>query len=429
MANNLTSNTTDKIARVFLEEFQKQRVLTKTVNTQLLTGMFNPASGERVRFKRPHQYNSVETTGGDISAVTKNDIISGTAEGRVQDYITVPLTWTNREEVLELDQLAEILRPAAEELATRFETNMCDFMIKNSGLTVGLPGTPVDAWKDVVGANSLMSGIGVPMSGKKYYVMNPFTQASLAEAQSGLTAADQLVRTAWENAQISTPFAGLRGLSSNSMSTYTAGATADRDGVLGATPDGTYVTAKDSMVQTLILGGLTISTVGAVKPGDVIEFTGTGALARSQIHRKTRKTVFDELGAPVKWRCTVLTGGDTDGSGDVTVTVASAAINETDGQYNNVSVALTSGDLFTILGTENVEYQPNLFYHEDAFGVATVALDKLAATDTTATTSDGISIRVTKYSDGDKNIQKIRFDLLPAFAAFNQSFAGKGFGK
>ena len=152
-------------------------------------------------------------------------------------------------------------------------------------------------------------------------------------------------------------------------------------------------------------------------------------MARSQIHRKTRKTVFNELGAPVKWRCTVLTGGDTDGSGDVTVTVASAAINETDGQYNNVSVALTSGDLFTILGTENVEYQPNLFYHEDAFGVATIALDKLAATDTTAETSDGISIRVTKYSDGDKNIQKIRFDLLPAFAAFNQSFAGKGFGK
>jgi hypothetical protein len=49
-------------------------------------------------------------------------------------------------------------------------------------------------------------------------------------------------------------------------------------------------------------------------------------------------------------------------------------------------------------------------------------------TDTIATTEDGMSIRITKYSDGDANTQKIRFDLLPAYATFNPFFAGQGFG-
>ena len=38
MANNLNSNVTRKVARVFLDAFEASRVLTKTVNTQLLSG-------------------------------------------------------------------------------------------------------------------------------------------------------------------------------------------------------------------------------------------------------------------------------------------------------------------------------------------------------------------------------------------------------
>jgi hypothetical protein len=57
-----------------------------------------------------------------------------------------------------------------------------------------------------------------------------------------------------------------------------------------------------------------------------------------------------------------------------------------------------------------------------------VKLPKLFSTDTLAVTEDGIAIRVSKYSDGDANSQKIRFDLLPAFACLNPFFAGKAWG-
>ena len=38
MANNLSSNITRKVARVFLDAFEASRVVTKTIDTQLLSG-------------------------------------------------------------------------------------------------------------------------------------------------------------------------------------------------------------------------------------------------------------------------------------------------------------------------------------------------------------------------------------------------------
>jgi len=90
---------------------------------------------------------------------------------------------------------------------------------------------------------------------------------------------------------------------------------------------------------------------------------------------------------------------------------------------------LESGDTFTISGTEDVVYQPSLFYHKDAFSLETINLPRLAATEGSAVTRDGFSVRFTKYSDGDKNIQKARFDILPVFATLNPLFAGHGWGQ
>lgn len=426
MANDLSSNTTSKVMRAFVKNMEKQRVLSKTVNSQVFQGEFTPQFGDTIYIKRAHRYNAIRTTAGDISSSTKSDIISGKAAATVQDYITVAMEWTNREESLEMDQLEKILMPAAEQCVIELETSLCDYMIKNAALSIGTPGTVIDAWGDIASQMSLMKSIGVP-AGEHYSVMNPFTVQNLANAQAGLAAdPSRLVQTAWENAQISSPFAGLRALSSNSLSTYTAGTDTTRTGTLSATPDGTYLTHKDTMIQSIAVTGLDIA--GTIKAGEILEFTGTGADARSYIHQRTGKTVFDSTGAPIPWRCTVTEDVTLDGSGAGTLLVSGAAINETDGQYNNISAPLTSGDVFVVLGTEDTEYQPNLFYNKDAFGVAYIKLAKLYSTDTIATSQDGLSVRVSKYADGDANKQMIRMDLLPAFGTLDPFMAGKGFG-
>ena len=420
MSNNLSSNITRPLAKIFLEAFESSRVVTKTVNTQLLSGnRFNPSTGNKVDFKRPHDYRSIRSAGGDISAAAKSDIIAGKSTGTVQEYFTAATEWSNIQEALELDQLDQILEPMARRLVTDLELDLAKFMRINTGLNYGARGTAVDAWSDVAGAGAMMDSVGVPMSDNKYYLMNPFTTTSLASAQSGLNAADGLVRTAFEKAQIASNFGGMKALTSNALSSYTSGSTTDRLGDLKTAPDATYVTAKDTMQQTMVIE--TLGT-GTIEAGDQIQVAGV-----NRLNIATRQLILDATGAAVPWTGTVLSVVTIAGN-EATVVVSGAAIFEANGQYNNVDAAPAAGAVVTILGAAATVYQPNLFYTEQAFGLGTVKLPKLYSTDTVATTSDGMSIRVSKYSDGDANTQKIRFDLLPAYAVFQPNFAGQGYG-
>lgn len=420
MANNLNSNWARKLVPKFLDHFESSRVLTKTVDTQLLQGKFTPSSGANVDFKRPHDYNTIRTAGGDLTMQTKSSIIAGKATGTVQNYFTVAMDWTNVEEALELNQLDEILEPAARRLVTDVETDFGRYMYKNTGLSVGTPGTAISTWTHMANQASLMKSVGVPENADWYSVINPYTAATLASAQSGIYA-ESLVKTAWERAQISAPFAGLKAIASNAMPSYTTGVNADRAGTLSATPTATYVSVKDTMVQTLAVTGFAAG--GIVNAGEIIEVTG-----RYRTNVSTRETILDAAGSPVKWRATVTAPVTLGSSGEGNLVVTGPAIFESNGQYNNVSTALTSGDVVTLLGTSATTYQPSMFYHKQAFGIGSVKLPPLSTWSTNAITSDGFSIRVTRYADGDANIQKIRFDFLPAYATFQPMFAGQGFG-
>jgi len=421
MANNLSSNVTRKVARVFLDAFENSRVITKTVDTQLLADKFNPSSGSTVDFKRPHDYKTIRTSGGDISSSTKSEIIAGKATGTVQNYFTAATEWGNVEGALQLDQLEDILAPMARRIVTDLELDFASFMLKNSSLRYGTHGTAVDAWSDVAGAGATLDAIGVDPSTDRYYLMNPFTTAALASAQSGLNSVDSLIRTAWENAQISTNFGGLRALSATTMASFTSSSGADRAGTLSSAPDATYVTAKDTMTQSLAVTAFQANMV--VKAGELVTIANVNRLNCS-----TRQAMVSATGANIAWTGVVTADVTLGASGEGTLVVAGPAIYEANGQYNTVTAAPANGAVITIVSATATLYQPNLFYAKQAFGMGTVKLPKLYSTDTVATTSDGMSIRISKYSSGDANSQKIRFDLLPAYACFNPMMSGQGFG-
>jgi hypothetical protein len=259
------------------------------------------------------------------------------------------------------------------------------------------------------------------MSAERYYALNPFATTALASAQSGLNAADSLVRTAWENAQISQSFGGVRALTSNALASFTSSVGADRAGTLTAAPTPTYVAAKDTMRQSLAVTAFQANMV--VKAGELVTIAGVNRLNLS-----TRQPMLDAAGAVVPWTGVVVADVTLGASGEGTLVVAGPAIYEANGQYNTVTAAPGNGAVITIVSASNTLYQPNLFFTKQAFGIGTVKLPKLYSTDTVATTKDGMSIRVSKYADGDANTQKIRFDLLPAYAVFNPFMSGQGFG-
>lgn len=428
MPNNLASNTMTKVLKGLAKGFEANRVLLNTVNTSLIAGEVDASTGDTIYLKRFAEANAVETATGDISATAASDIVAGRAQAVVQNYITTWATWTNKEEMLQLEDLEEYLKPHYERLITQFELNLFTFMQRNSGLLIGSPGTAVTKWSDIASANSLLESMGVPVMNDAYYAMSPYTRQRLAQAQTGLAAgSDSNVDQAWKKAIITTDFGGVKALSSNAMKNYQAGASVLRTGTVSAAPTQTYVSVKDSMTQTITLTGLTASTANAVRAGDLIRVTQA---QRTRVNPHTKQIIFDASGLPIQYTFVVVTGGNTDGAGAVTVTVSAAAINEANGAYNNINTAITNGDTFALLGTANTFYQPNLFYHKNAFAVTTIKPPRLqGGVETAYISKQGITIRATKYANGDTNTQKIRFDIVPVFGCMNPQWAGNAFGE
>lgn len=424
MANNFDSNITRKLARVFLEKFESSRVMSKNVNTQLLSGQFNPSSGDTVDFKRPTDYTSRRTSNGDVSSgAGKSDIITAKASGVVQDYFTVFVDFDEADEAIKMDQLDQLLAPAATRISTDLELDFASFMMKNSGLLSGAPGTAVTTWDHVAEASSVMKSAGIPGDDMWHYAVNPYTQTSLASTQKSLGsggAAGALIASAHAKAMIDPNFAGMQVMSATTLDSFTTPTTGDVVGVVGVV-DVSYLTAKDTMTQVIPVTSIGTFT-GTIVAGTVIQVSG-----RNRLNMNTRKPVIDGAGANVLWTAVVTADASlTSGAGNLIC--SGPAIFEATGAYNTTDSAVQSGDVITILNADATLFQPNLFWHKQAFGIGSVPIKKLFSTDTLATTEDGLQIRVSKFSDGLANKQKVRFDLRPAYSVLNPFFAGHGYG-
>ena len=115
--------------------------------------------------------------------------------------------------------------------------------------------------------------------------------------------------------------------------------------------------------------------------------------------------------------------------GEVTVIVAGSAIKESTEQYDTIDTALTTGDVVTFLNATATLYQPNMFYHKNAYAIGSVPLPRLSAQDTYMKSKDGLQIRMSRGSSLRENKQILRLDLLPAFAVLNPFLAGQGYGQ
>ena len=424
MANNFESNFTRQLAKIFLEEFESARVLSKNVNTQLLKGRFGPDSGESVDFKRPTDYTSFRNATGDITGFS-NDIITGKATGTVRDYFTTTVDYDEADESLKMGDIKELLRPLATRIVTDLELDFATFMGVNTGLMSGTFGTAVSTWDHVAEASALMQSSGVPQDNMWIASVNPYTQTSLASNQRSLGAggsAGTLISEAHKRAILSDNFAGMRVMSATTLNSFTTDSEADRAGTLDSNPTVTYVGAKDTMTIDLALTGMGVDL--EIRAGETLQITG-----RNRLNLSTRQPIVNNLGAVVVYTGTVTTAVTLDGSGEGTVTVSGASIFEANGQYNTVDSAPVAGDVVTILGAVSTLYQPNLCWHKNAFSIGSVPLKKLQSIDTLMTTEDGLSLRCSKGSDFTTNENKIRFDLRPAYAVLNPFFAGQFWGR
>jgi len=425
MANSFASNITRKLARVILKAFESSRVLSKNVNTQLLKGKFNKSSGDTVDFKRPTDYVSVRTSNGDISSGDRSPILTGKASGVVQDYFTVSVDFDEADQAIKMDQQKQLVEmPMMKRIVTDLELDFASFMMKHSGLFSGTFGTPVSTWGHVAKAGATMKAAGIPEDSDWCYSINPYTQVDLADNQRSLGsggASGKLISEAHRKAIITDNFAGMRVMTATTLDSFTTPAGADRVGALSSNPDVTYLTHKDTMIQSLPVSGFTAGLT--VSAGEVVQITG-----RNRLNLNTRKPILDADGNQIVYTG-VVTEDVTLTAGAGTLKVAGPAIYEASGAYNTVASAPVSGDVVTLLGDASTIYQPNLFWHKQAFSIGSVPMEKLYSTDSIVTTEDGLQLRVSYGVGFLENLQKIRIDFRPAYAVLNPFFAGQSWGE
>lgn len=428
MADNFDSNFTRVLMDAFLLPFNSDRVLSKNVDTQLFAGKFNGRTGDNIDISRPTDYRTVRTSTGDVSGETASDIITGKATASVQDYFTSFVDYDEADEAIKMGNIDKLLAPMATRMVTDFEVDYADFMMKNTALLSGTPGTAIASWKDVANGGAVLDTTGVPKDSMWNCAINPFTQTELADVQRSLGAggtAGGLVKGAHEKGVITQDFAGMKVMAANTLSTYTTGTGADRAGTLTAAPTATYLAAKDTMTQTLAVTAFQANLV--VAAGETVTVTAAAG-AVNRLNLSTRKPVIDASGAAILWTGTVTAEVTLGASGEGNLVVTGPAIFEANGQYNTVSQAIANGDVITLSGAADTLIQPALFWHKQAFSVASVPMKRLHSTDTIATTQDGLQFRVSKGTNFLENEQLVRIDFRPAYGVMNPFFAGQMYG-
>lgn len=423
-SNNLGSNVSQKVLRKFAPGFMANSVIVNAVDRQVIQGEINPQTGGSVSLKRRHQFKSIRTATGDLTGQSPSNLIAGKITATISEFCTVWIEYSVLEQAILLDQLEEILMPAYEEMNTAIELETGRYVLNNSGLSLGTAGTAITKWSDVAQTGSFLTDLGVP-SGKKYAIMDPWSAQALADKQGALQSGNvELIRSAWEDAQIAGNFAGVRAIMSNSLSSRTAGTAAGAASVtVKTTPTATYTSVKDTMQMTVVLTGASLAGT-TLKAGDQLTFP-----ASFWINQQTKQTLFRN-GAAIPFTATVTADATAVGN-DITVVVTCApVVDATNPQYNTVSRALTAGDAVTIQGVASTTYKPSIFMHEKAIAMGTVELKPLHNCDSSVFTSEktGLTMRATLMSNPQTNVQGMRIDILPAFAVMMPQAVGQFYG-
>lgn len=430
MANSLNQNINDKLMRAFIPAFESQRSLSKTVSTNaknLVEAFDETTGGTRgaVRMKRPLQFKPQRTADGDFTGKEMNPLNVGTVPAEVGDYCTVFVSVTDVERALESADVAqtmnEIIAPAAEDMCNEIESELGNRMMLEAAHASGDPTKAITAWDDIAKAGALLKSIGLP-GGSKFCAINNFDELALAGEQKGL-AVNPEVGNAVSSATIASRFAGFDSVfTSDNMPSFVSGDISTGITVKTA-PTQTYDSIKGDYRQQLVL----TATDGAdktIKAGTTLIIQGVNL-----VHLRNHKKIRGVGGAFLPLTVSVLEDATFSGT-DVTVNVSGAAVFEdgVNGAYNTIDTKIVPGAAVVIKEEASKDYSPGLAYHQAFYGMGSIKLPKLDATDSSFTTKDGLNFRVTKFSDGTANAHKIRIDFRPTFACLNPFFASKVYG-
>ncbi|MEQ8822755.1 MAG: P22 phage major capsid protein family protein [Filomicrobium sp.] len=268
--------------------------------------------------------------------------------------------------------------------------------------SVGTPGTTPNNYAAMAAAAQRMTEMAVPNT-SRHAALNSAAFHTIAGTLTTLNMPQQAAE-AWKTGEIGN-LAGFRTYETVNLVNHTVGEHSGTPLVNGADQDVTYASVKSTNYQDLVTDGWGTSAA-VLKAGDVFTIDGVYAVNPVPGEGASGKTVM-----PYLQQFTVRSDVTSDGSGNATISISPAIIE--DGPYQTVSVKPADNAGITVLGTADTAYPQNMTFHEDTFALVTCPLElPEGAAMKARESSDGLSVRVVKDYDIDNDTDIIRCDIL-----------------
>jgi hypothetical protein len=347
--------------------------------------------GDTITIRKPTDFTVRSTITASAQDVTeaKTSIV-------VNQIAGVDFAFTSQQLTLNIGELSErVIRPAMIQIANQIDVSVMS-LYKDIPQYVGTPGTLIQSFAGFAKGAQNMDQRSVPQGGRTA-ILAPADFWALAGSQTALFS-QAINNKSYREGEIG-KIGGIDTYMSQNAPTFTTGPFGGTPLINGASQNTTYDTTGAN-TQTLITDGWTAAAAARVVAGDV--FTIAGVFDVNPITKAT---------LPILKQFVVKANGSSDGSGNLTLTIAPQII--TSGAFQTVSAAPADNAAMTFVGTANTNYTNNLFFDRNAFALVTVPMAKPpGAVDVSRQSKNGISVRVIPFYDGTNDKSTWRLDVL-----------------
>ena len=347
--------------------------------------------GDTVTIRKPTDF----TVRNTITA-SAQDVTEAKTSITVNQIAGVDFAFTSQQLTLNIKELSErVIQPAMVQIANQIDVSVMN-LYKDIPQWVGTPGTLVQSFAGFAKGAQNMDQRSVPQGGRSA-VLAPADFWALAGSQTALFS-QAINNKSYREGEIG-KIGGIDTYMSQNAPTFLTGPMGGAPLVNGANQNTTYDTTGAN-TQTLITDGWTAAAAARVVAGDVFTIANV-----FDVNPVTKATL------PILKQFVVKSNGSSDGSGNLTLTIAPQII--TSGAFQTCSVAPADNAALTFVGTANTNYTNNLFFDRNAFALVTVPMVKPpGAVDVARMSKNGLSVRVIPFYDGTNDKSTWRLDVL-----------------
>jgi hypothetical protein len=347
--------------------------------------------GDTITIRKPTDF-----TVRNVITASAQDATEAKTTIQVNQIAGVDFAFTSQQLTLNIGDLAErVIRPAMIQIANQIDVSVMS-LYKDIPQWVGTPGTLIQSFAGFAKGAQNLDQRSVPQ-GMRSAVLSPADYWAMAGSQTALFS-QSINNKAYRQGRIG-EIGGIDTFMSQNAPTFTTGPMGGAPLVNGANQGTTYDTTGAN-TQTLITDGWTAAAAARVVVGDVFTIAGV-----FDVNPVTKATL------PILKQFVVKANGSSDGSGNLTLTIAPQII--TSGAFQTVSAAPADNAAMTFVGTANTNYSNSLMFDKNAFALVTVPLTRPpGAVDVSRQSKNGLSVRVIPFYDGVNDKSTWRLDVL-----------------